>query len=457
MVGAGISMNANPSPSADISFPTWRQLSRAMFDEIYPASSGETADRDSKRLELINGKGPLRLASEYEAAFDPQGLQDFLRAKIPNSTHEPGEIHRLLLRLPWKDVFTTNYDTLLERTVLDEKAYQLVTKADELATATSPRIIKLHGSFPSQTPFIITEEHYRTYPKNYAPFVNTVRQSLLENALVLIGFSGDDPNFLEWTGWIRDELGDQHAPIYLISSSALSHVDRSLLAHRGVTPVDLSNIFASTTSPREIHSIALTWFLQSLQAQKPLRPERWPHSKPIAHEATVFDPPILARSEVEPEIPKSTQGSLDESSVIKIMERWRFERKKYPGWLVPADDIRSTLWRETSRRFAGVMNSSKNWPSSDKILLFREILWRVETSILPLDSSLIEPLESVVHDLLPAVSGESKFEKLDKVTNVTDVSVTEVPEAWFEAAFALLRDAREAFGFDTMEKVQEND
>ncbi len=455
MVGAGVSLNAVPSPSAHIRFPAWKQLAQAMFDEIYPAISNETEEHDSKRLKLFNEKGPLRLASEYEAAFGPQSLRDFLHATIPDSTHEPGEIHRLLLSLPWKDVFTTNYDTLLERTALDEKAYRTVTKADELATAKSPRIIKLHGCFRSQTPFIITEEHYRTYPKIYAPFVNTVRQSLLENALVLVGFSGDDPNFLEWTGWIRDELGDHHAPVYLISSSALSHVDRSLLAHRGVTPVDLSGMFAGKTSPSEIHSVALTWFLQSLQAQKPLRPERWPHTKPVAHKTIAFDPPILVRSEVEPEVPRGIQGSPDESTAIKIMERWRFERNKYPGWLVPEDDIRSTLWRETSLKFAEVMNSSKKWPSSDRILLFREILWRVETSMLPFDSSLIEPLESVVHDLFPAVRGESPFEKLDKMTSVTDVSAAEVPEAWFEVAFALLRDAREAFDSTRWEKFKE--
>ena len=28
---------------------------------------------------------------------------------------------------------------------------------------TAPEIIKLHGSFPSHRPFIITEEDYRTY------------------------------------------------------------------------------------------------------------------------------------------------------------------------------------------------------------------------------------------------------------------------------------------------------
>ena len=438
-------MNANPSPSAHISFPTWRQLSRAMFDEIYPAIPSGTKDQDSKRLELFNGKGALRLASEYESEFGPQRLQNFLRAKIPDSTHEPGEIHRLLLGLPWKDVFTTNYDTLLERTDFTEKAYQLVTKADELATATSPHIIKLHGSFPSQTPFIITEEHYRTYPQNYAPFVNTVRQSLLENALVLIGFSGDDPNFLEWTGWIRDELGDQHAPIYLISTSLLSHVDRSLLAQRDVTPIDLGSMFASKTSPSVNHSTALEWFLSSLQAQKPPRPERWPHAKPVVHKSTEFDPPLLIGSRVEPKVPRGNQSSLDESTAIKIIERWRFERNEYPGWLVPADNIRSELRRETNSRFFELIRVSREWPAADKVLLFRELLWRVDTAMLPLDDRLIEPLESVVNDLFPSVSGESRLETPDKLDRVTDDSIAEVSEAWLEATFALLRDAREDY------------
>ena len=448
-------MNANPSPSAHISFPTWRQLSRTMFDEIYPAIPGGTKDQDSKRLELFNGKGALRLASEYESEFGPQRLQNFLRAKIPDSTHEPGEIHRLLLGLPWKDVFTTNYDTLLERTDFTEKAYQLVTKADELASATSPRIIKLHGSFPSQTPFIITEEHYRTYPKKYAPFINTVRQSLLENALVLIGFSGDDQNFLEWTGWIRDELDDQHAPIYLISTSPLSHVDRSLLALRDVTPIDLGAMFASKTSPSVNHSTALEWFLRSLQAQKPPRPERWPHAKPVVHKSTEFDPPLLIGSRVEPEVPRGNLSSLDESTVIKIFERWRFERNEYPGWLVPADNIRFKLRRETSSRFFELIRVAREWPAADRVLLFRELLWRFETSMLPLDDRLIKPLESVVNELYPSVRGESRLETPDKLARITDVSIAEVPEAWLEITVALLRGAREDYDPDRWDKFRE--
>ena len=84
-------------------------------------------------------------------------------------------------------MFTTNYDTLLERAreFVTLKRYEVVVEKEDLLYANQPRIVKLHGSFPSP-PFVITEEDYRRYPSDNAPFVNTVRQSLLENTLCLI-------------------------------------------------------------------------------------------------------------------------------------------------------------------------------------------------------------------------------------------------------------------------------
>ena len=243
MVGAGFSLNAVPSPGVSSRFPTWGELARAMFDEIYPAPPNETVEQRKERETKFSRSNALRLASEYEAQFERPKLESLLRERIPDTDHQPGDLHRLLLQLPWIDVFTTNYDTLLERTEVRERVYQPVKTVNDLTIASSPRIIKLHGSFPSHTPFIITEEEYRTYPRCFAPFVNTVRQSLIENTFVLIGFSGDDPNFLEWTGWIRDELGNHHAPIYLVGPLSLSIVQRSLLTKQGVTPIDLTPVF----------------------------------------------------------------------------------------------------------------------------------------------------------------------------------------------------------------------
>ncbi len=47
--------------------------------------------------------------------FGRSALDDFLTEVIPDEHYEPGFVHETLMTLPWSDVFTTNYDTLLER------------------------------------------------------------------------------------------------------------------------------------------------------------------------------------------------------------------------------------------------------------------------------------------------------------------------------------------------------
>ena len=448
MVGAGFSRNSVPLPGVTTSFPTWPELAKAMFDDIYPACPNETAEQKRSREKQFDRSNPLRLASEYEATFDPQRLKSLIRTRIPDTDHKPGNIHDLLLQLPWKEVFTTNYDTLLERTEVPGRVYQTVTTVTELTTAISPRIIKLHGSFPSLTQFIITEDDYRTYPKDFVLFINTVRQSLIENTFVLVGFSGDDPNFLQWTGWIRDELGSNHAPIYLVSPLSLSNVQRSLLAKRGVKPIDLSPVFSSTTRPDGIHASAIEWFLRSLLAAKPQRPEAWLKTKRSAAGNAEFEPPIFVSGFTEPEkvdLSGSSQSPLEEATVIKVIERWRFERNRYPGWLIPTNEIRSLLWQETGDWITPLIKSAGNWPPADRLLLFREINWRLEISMIPLFSDWITPFESAIKELFLSLKDGMPTKPSTKAMRSINVSDTEVAEAWLEIAFALLRESREDY------------
>ena len=144
--------------------------------------------------------------------------RDRIANLVPDLDYRPGGMHKRLLRLPWADVFSTNWDSLLERTCPDvfERSYEIVRTISDIPFAISPRIVKLHGSFPSHQPYIFTEEEYRTYPTKFAPFVNLVQQSMMETTFCLIGFSGDDPNFLHWSGWVRDNLGSNAPRIYLV-------------------------------------------------------------------------------------------------------------------------------------------------------------------------------------------------------------------------------------------------
>ena len=422
LVGSGISKNAIPIQGGQNSFPNWWELSQSMIEELYP----DTPTQDS------SSKSPTRIASEYASRFGESKLEDFLRKTIPDDTHKPGEIHKLLLQLPWGDVFTTNYDTLLERTEVAERSYRHITKMDDLKGSIPPRIIKLHGSFPCQTPFIITQRHYNRYDDNFAFFVNTIRQSLIQTSLVLLGFSGEDPNFIKWADWIQGLSNDSHLPIYMISSSSLKDAERSHFLDMGITPIDLNRVPNIVGSSSWSHAKKLESFLQHLLDDRPPRPERWPGSV------------------------SSTSTPADyRSGILEVFLRWRSERLKYPGWIVPPNDVRREMLADLTRNYAGVMKSIIDWTPVERALVFREILWRFDMSMIPLDSSLLDSLDTTMRILLPIAQGAAPAELSNRLGRLPEDSQLELLQVWTEIALALLRDAREAYDSDRWNEIRD--
>ncbi|SEL62388.1 SIR2-like domain-containing protein [Chitinophaga rupis] len=123
------------------------------------------------------------------------------------------------------------------------ECYNIVKHSSDLAIKRNRNIIKLHGSLPKdeKTPFafdneydkryIISGEDYANYPQRHEAFTQLMRISLLQGQFCLIGFSGDDPNFLAWVSWIRtvvmrdpDEKKEE-AKIYLIDARAKTPAD----------------------------------------------------------------------------------------------------------------------------------------------------------------------------------------------------------------------------------------
>jgi hypothetical protein len=136
MVGSGFSRNAVPDGENQPQFPTWAGLGDAFYEKLY-ASEDEGAKNKNKKY--LN---PLKLALQVEANFGRPTLDKIITDRIPDMYYEPSRLHEKLLQLPWQDVFTTNYDTLLERAsrkVLQRK-YSFIVNADDLINAEKPRM-----------------------------------------------------------------------------------------------------------------------------------------------------------------------------------------------------------------------------------------------------------------------------------------------------------------------------
>lgn len=141
----------------------------------------------------------------------------------------------MLLCDKFKNIYTTNYDNLLEFTsdCFLESPIPMVKSSWSLSNGFQNRsIIKIHGSLKIEDNdefefdgdkhlrYIIAQEDYETYIDKHEAFSHLMRISMLQGKFCLLGFSGNDPNYMGWVKWISDILGkgkDKGPKIYLVT------------------------------------------------------------------------------------------------------------------------------------------------------------------------------------------------------------------------------------------------
>lgn len=373
MVGAGFSRCSARSGNKNIKLPLWFDLAKKLAKDIDASVNSD----------------PLRLAEEYCAFFGRQSLQELIKKEINDGAWSPGELHESLLQLPWSEVLTTNWDTLLERSSkkVNQPVYSVVNKQGDLSSARSPRIVKLHGTVDVTDELTFTQEDYRRYPENNAAFVNFARQVFIENELCLLGFSGDDPNFLQWAGWVRDHLSKSARRIYLVGPLGLTAAKRKYLESINIAPIDLSELVEQHDSHDAKHQAAAEIFIKSLYDLKPK--ESWEWS------------PVSLRSA---------------DSVEFKLNKMRQDREAYPGWVICPAILRWQLQCQISE--TGLVSSSaiSALSISERNDLFYEIAWRVNLTFEVIPYWLSE-------EMIQICDADTRCERLSKRQQV-EIAVT---------------------------------
>lgn len=347
MIGAGFSRSAALHVGGEKKMPLWYDFSKSLVEALNP-----------NYKDLIFSD-PLRVAEEYRAYFGQASLNDRIRSELDDDAWRPGYLYTSLMELPWSEIMTTNWDTLLERAAknLHNSYYTPVTKASDLAWAPSPRIVKLHGTIGVTDNFIAAQEDYRTYPERYAPFVNFVRQVFIENELCLLGFSGDDPNFLQWAGWVRDHLADHSRKIYLVGALNLSPPQRKYLESISITPIDLWDAVKHDQDDRDLlHQMATKLFLQAMsdEGKSKFKPYEW----------------IVSDLRSQQKVTQQNNIYNFTESRLRILQK---DRESYPGWLVCPPLQRQLIFSQLTYFN---LHSIASFKPEDKAKLLYEIAWR---------------------------------------------------------------------------------
>ena len=228
----------------------------------------------------------------------------------------------------------------------------------------------------------------------------------METVFCLIGFSGDDPNFLHWSGWIRDNLGSAAPKVYLAGWLDLSIHRRRMLEERDIVVIDLARHPKARQWPEHLrHSYATDWILHTLELGRPYEISSWPfpsnyqysqppeYLKPVPR--TISDEP----NEV-PSPPQSENESGDQSAPVReLLNVWNHNRRVYPGWLTVPVSAKYELSQNTKKWELLILDTLQNFALLDRLNAVYELIWLKEVLLEPVSLEIKTVAEEILKEI----------------------------------------------------------
>lgn len=255
------------------------QTELCFLEQIRIESNNYTPENSATKGETTSVQEPIATASPTISTTDFYSFIDELKIKFPSLN---------ILRQTFNDntAFHDKIEDEIARKKVEqsslqrqrESCYQLISSAGMLSlTDGKKNIFKLHGTIRLNEDseygfdgdyhcnYIITATDYADYPFKHEPFVDYMKISLLKGSFCILGFSGDDPNFLSWMSWVKEvidknpeiraELSQKDSARFFYIHSGdnpLSKEKRLLLKNHYIEYVELSKIFNGNSHKEKI-------------------------------------------------------------------------------------------------------------------------------------------------------------------------------------------------------------
>ncbi len=185
----------------------WKKLLKPIADKLGLDIDEEQHDLTALAQFFVDDHGGVR------GELDQILIEEYGKSNLAVS-----DIHRILARLPIQIYWTTNYDRLIEKALLEEGKTPDIKKAQSDLTVNLPKrdaiIYKMHGDIETVSETVLTKHEYEDYNKKRELFSNAFKSDYVSRTFLFIGFSFTDPNLDYLISRIRTTLGQNIKPDY---------------------------------------------------------------------------------------------------------------------------------------------------------------------------------------------------------------------------------------------------
>jgi SIR2-like domain len=243
-LGAGLSFGVGrylgrasferPQPYDDDRFPSWPDLIERMRRRVV-ADTDDPHEATAFDSFFEHNDYP-DCAQLFRATVGRSEYHAFLESQFGTSAEDEGNLtasHEALVRLPVRELFTTNYDQLIELAFASRGETLVVsTSSDEFKQHHADRpghhLIKVHGSIEAPDEIVLTREDYAESRRARAEMFEHLREEVRYSSFLFMGFSLTDPNF----NIIRDDarvvMGENMPSSYLVQQRPNPVMERYL-------------------------------------------------------------------------------------------------------------------------------------------------------------------------------------------------------------------------------------
>ncbi|MBL0869327.1 MAG: SIR2 family protein [Phycisphaerales bacterium] len=235
-----------------------RKVGYPMWDGLLAELEAAARKVDEPKVKEVDGVDSLLRASTYKTVLGPGEYQRILRETFAPRTPPHDAAHEALVAMPFRHVLTTNYDGVLQSahhkahgtmaSSLDadewDKLSELRQRQSAIGAARS--YVHLHGSIERPQSIVLCKEEYDQRYHHEQRYTAFLREFLVGQRLVFVGFSLTDEAFKYILREVEGSLqpsGPRHFAI--LAAPADANAERieatNLRRLQGIEPVYFDN------------------------------------------------------------------------------------------------------------------------------------------------------------------------------------------------------------------------